>query len=91
MNSEKSKTSDPQVLLINLTDQTNLKKSDKYVVLSNVSSYYRWKNIINLKYQPQHGIKSLKNLIDDTAPKTMFSFFKCSEKIIFPKKNYSGI
>ena len=42
MNS-KNKTSDPYRLLLNLTDKTNLKKSDKYVTLSNLSTYYTWK------------------------------------------------
>ena len=44
-NSENSKTSDPHRLLLNLTDNINLKRSDKYVVLSNLSIYYTWKNI----------------------------------------------
>ena len=35
MNSKNSKTSDPQCLLLNLTDKlNNLNRSDKYVVLS---------------------------------------------------------
>ena len=41
MNSENSKTSDPHRLLLNLTDKTKLKRSDKYVALSNLSIYYR--------------------------------------------------
>ena len=45
MNSEKSKTSDPRKLLLNLTDKINLKSSDKYVALSNHSIQYTWKNI----------------------------------------------
>ena len=44
-NSRNSKTSDPHRLLLNLTDKTNLKRSDKYVSLSNLSIYYTWKNI----------------------------------------------
>ena len=43
--SENSKISDPHGLLINLTNKTNLKRSDKYVALSNLSTYYTWKNI----------------------------------------------
>ena len=39
-NSENSKTSDPHRLLFNLTDKINLKRSDKYVALSNLSIYY---------------------------------------------------
>ena len=41
MNSKKSKTSNPYRLLINLSDKINLKRSDKYVALSNLSIYYR--------------------------------------------------
>ena len=40
MNPETSKASDPHKLLLNLKDKTNLKRSNKYVVLSNLSIYY---------------------------------------------------
>ena len=40
MDSENSKTSDPHTLLLNFTDKINLKRSDKYVALSNLSIYY---------------------------------------------------
>ena len=42
MDSENSKTSDPHRLLVNLSDKINLKRSDKYVALSNLSIYYTW-------------------------------------------------
>ena len=45
MNSENSKTPDPHRLLLNLSDKMNLKRSDKYVAVSNLSIYYTWKNI----------------------------------------------
>ena len=45
MSSENSKTSDPYRLLFNLTDKITLKRSDKYVALSNLSIYYTWKSI----------------------------------------------
>ena len=45
MNSENSKTSDTHRLLLNLSDKINLKRSGKYVALSNLSNYYTWKNI----------------------------------------------
>ena len=47
MNSETSKTSDPHRPFLSLKDTTNLKRSDKYVVLSNLNIYYPWKNIKN--------------------------------------------
>ena len=40
MNSENSKTSKPHRVLLNLTDKINLKRSDKYDNLSNLSMYY---------------------------------------------------
>ena len=45
INSENSKISDPRRILINLSDKTNLKRSDKYVALSNLSIYYTQKNL----------------------------------------------
>ena len=61
MNSKNSKTSDTHGLLLNLTDEINLKRSDKYVSLSNQSICHTYKNkeshtkIINLKHQLHHG------------------------------------
>ena len=44
MNSKTSGTSDPHKMLLNLTDKINLKRSDKYVSLSNRNSYYKRKS-----------------------------------------------
>ena len=43
MSSENSKLSDCHRLLLNLSDQVNLKRSDKYVALLNISFYYHGK------------------------------------------------
>ena len=66
MNSKNSQTSNLHRLLLKLRDKIRLNRSDKYVALSNLSIYYTWKNIkkrhakiTNLKYQLQHGMKSL--------------------------------
>ena len=48
MNSEKSKTPDPHRLLLNLTDKIGLRTKNKQIPLSNLSSYYTWKNIKKL-------------------------------------------
>ena len=45
VNSENSKTSDSRRILLNITDETELRGKDKYVALSNLSIYYAWKNI----------------------------------------------
>ena len=45
MNPGNVKTSDPHRLLLNLSDKIDLKRSDKFVALSNLSIYYTLKNI----------------------------------------------
>ena len=44
MNSRNSKTSDPDRLLLNLTDKINFRRKDEHIALSNLSIYYTWKN-----------------------------------------------
>ena len=43
MNSVNSKAHDPHRILVNLSGKINLKRSDKYVALSNLSIYHTWK------------------------------------------------
>ena len=45
MNSENSKTSEHNVLVLKLTDKLDLRRGQKAVVLSNLSIYYTWKNV----------------------------------------------
>ena len=40
MNFKNSGTSDSYSILLNITNKINLKRSDKYVALSNLSIYY---------------------------------------------------
>ena len=72
MNSESSKTSDPNSLVLNIAGRI---QSDEYLALSN---FYTYKNIktskkaINSKYQDQHGMKNLNFLMDHI----LFPIFK---------------
>ena len=50
MNSKNNGIFNLCTLLLNLLDKTNLKRSDKYVGLSNLSIYYIWK-IIKKSYK----------------------------------------
>ena len=43
MNSVNSRTPDRHRLLVNLSDKINLKRSDQYVVLSNLTIYHQKK------------------------------------------------
>ena len=45
MNSENSRTSKPQILILKLTDKLDLRIGKKVIALSNLSIYYTWKNI----------------------------------------------
>ena len=45
MNSENSNTSKSHVLILHLTDKTDLRKDKKSIVLSNLSIYYTWETI----------------------------------------------
>ena len=65
MNSKNSWKSVTHGQSFNLTDKLSLKRSDKYITLSNLSIYRTWTNIeklykrMNLKYLLQHGMKNL--------------------------------
>ena len=43
--SENSKTSEPHILILKVTDKLYLRKGEKIIALSNFSIYYTWKNI----------------------------------------------
>ena len=44
-NSENSKTSEPHVLILKLTDKLDLRIGEKSIALSNLDVFYTWKNI----------------------------------------------
>ena len=44
MNSENSKTSEPHILKLKLTDKLDLRLDKRVIALSNVSMYYTWNN-----------------------------------------------
>ena len=46
-NTENSKTSNPHVLTLKLTNKLDLRFGEKVIALSNFSIYYTWKNIKN--------------------------------------------
>ena len=45
VNSEKSKTFKPHVLILKLTNKLDLRIGEKIIPLLNLSIYYKWKNI----------------------------------------------
>ena len=45
MNTENSKTNEPNKFRLSLSDKLNLKNPNKNIALGNLSIYYTWKNI----------------------------------------------
>ena len=66
MNSKKDRTSGYHVLVVKLTDKLDLRRGQKSVDLSNLSIYYRWKNIKT----------SYNNIKFKTSAQTSFEEFK---------------
>ena len=48
MNSENSKISMPHILKLKLTSKLDLRIGEKIIALSNLSIYYKWRNIKSL-------------------------------------------
>ena len=72
MNSESSKISDPNSLVLNIAGRI---QSDEYLALSNCYTYRNIKTskkAKNSKYQDQHGMKNLNFLMDHI----LFPIFK---------------
>ena len=59
-NSGNSKASDPHRLLFSLFDKINIKRKYKYVALSNLSMYYRRKDIKNSYKNIKFKVSSLR-------------------------------
>ena len=80
MNSANSITSDPHRQLLNLSGKIGLKRSDKYVALSNQILAYtihgkiqkRYTKTINLRHQLQYGMVNLNYLKD----RILYQIFK---------------
>ena len=76
LNSENSKTSQPHVLILKLTNKLDLRMGEKVIALSNLSIYYTWKNIKssynNNKYLHQHGMINLNYQMD----RILYQIFK---------------
>ena len=88
MNSENSKTSEYNVLLLKLVDKLDLRGDQKSVALSDLSIYYTWRNIksstiINLKYLLRHGVMNLNYQMDHVQYQ-IFKIIESSESVDDP-------
>ena len=92
MNSENSKTSEPHVLILKLTNKLDLRIGEKIIALSNLSIYYTWKNIKssynNNKFQISAPTRNDKFQLPDGSysisdiQSILNTFLKSMEKIL---------
>ena len=87
MNSNNSGISDPHRLLLSLTDKVNLKRSNKYIALSNLSIYYSWKTI-QMSYKSNKFKKSVPNL-NYLMYHILYHIFKIIKNFELPDVSYS--
>ena len=79
MNSGNIKTSEKHAIIIDLSDRLDLRRGEKIIALSNLSIYYKWKNIKssynnhklkisaptwNDKFESPDGLYSISNIQD---------------------------
>ena len=71
MNTENSKMTEPHKFALNLSQRLDLRSSDKYVALQNLSIYYTWKNKLkviaptwNDEFKLPHGFYSVSDIQD---------------------------
>ena len=73
MNSENSKTSKPNVLILNLTDEIDLPQGEKSIALSNLSICYTWKNIKSSSNNNKFKISALTKNDKFELPDRLYS------------------
>ena len=82
MNSENSKTPKPHVLVLKLINKLDLRIGRSVIALSNLSTYYTWKNIKSsyknneFKYLHQHGMTNLNCQMDPTLYQIFQDYFE---------------
>ena len=91
MNSGNSKTSDPQRILFNLSDKINLKKSDKYVALSNLNIYYTWRNIKKSYKNNKFKISALIWNEEFELPDVSYSVSNIQDYFVYIIKKYETL
>ena len=87
MNYEKSKTSDPHKLLLNPADKINLKRTEKYVALSNLSIYYTWKNIKRSYKDNEFKVSARKRNEEFEMPDGSYSVLDIQDNLKYISKN----
>ena len=90
MNSEKSKTSEPHVLILKLIDKLDLRRGEKIIHLSNLSIYYTWKNIKNLYNNNKFKISAHTWNDKFELPDGSYSVSNIQDYFEYILKNYEG-
>ena len=82
MNSENSKTSEPHILKLKLTDKLDLRLDKKVIPLSNLSIYYTWNNIKSSFNNNRFKIPTPTWNEEFTLPDRSYSVSDIQDKII---------
>ena len=94
MNSENSKTSEPHVLVLKLTDKLDLRRGEKmlpYQTLVFITHGKTWKAYIikaNLKYQLKHGMINLNYQMGHYNPLIRICISKIENRTTFKNKTW---
>ena len=86
-NSKHSRTSDPHRLLLNLSDKIKFKRSDKYVALSNLSIYDKWKDIKKSYNNNKFKISALTLNEEFELPNVSYSVLDIPDYFEYINKN----
>ena len=90
MNSEKSKTSEPHVLILKLIDKLDLRRGEKMIHLSSLSIYYTWKNIKSLYNNNKLKISAHTWNDKFELPDGSYSVSNIQDYFEYILKNYEG-
>ena len=89
MNSENSKTSDNNVLVLKLTDKLDLRRGQQTVALSNTSIYYTWKNVKSSYNNNKFKISALTWSEEFTLPDGSYSLSDIQDYFEYILKKHS--
>ena len=88
MNSENSKTSEPHILKLKLTDKLDLRVDKKVIALSNLSIYYTWNNIKSTYNNNKFKVSALTWNEEFTLPDGSYSISDIQDYFEYiPKKH----
>ena len=91
MNTENSKTSEPNKLKLDFTDKLNLENPNKNMALANLIIYYTWKNIKSEYYNNKFKISATTWNDTFDLPKSSYSITDIQDYFEFIIKKHETL